>query len=525
MEIKVPTRQVQTGTQWVGDWSNSYYTLQRAQEASTVEPMSNSISINLNYIGKRNSDEASFSTITTHQVRFYKANWVQSERYYNNYQVSDYTGGFTTNKTGSASASFTVSGNAESANYTCTYDLPSDYVEGDLTNLIARVTSPSSVSVLSGYSTTIPESSINKANKTFIHGGHLKNNSGYSQNARIQVTFTYTAVTGQKQYTFEVPFGNYGGYNTTRIELSKSNPAEILSPKGGEVGIVNCYQSGSSDNSIQVTIVFKNNTNKNIPTVGFRIFYLGYYYIDEYTNTYTFALNDIEAYKDCEVLSTPLPSGITKVVCSPTGEEESSTATITAYSNSILDTTLVTAQVQVKPVMSIYAGNGNIPVMPSYENLSIVLPNTDLRIFEQTNSANNIYVNVGYYYNEYTESPIIESPVTVTASYNYTAEGAVYSEANGTLDFNKQIAYVNVRTQPNVGTLDDYRATAYSIWYRIRGTEDDIGKYGRVGFNYSQLQNTYTTYANVRFTGPCANGAWVNNAMVNYINFNGKRYP
>lgn len=165
--------------------------------------------------------------------------------------------------------------------------------------------------------------------------------------------------------------------------------------------------------------------------------------------------------------------------------------------------------------MSIYAGTGNISVMPSYENLSIVLPNTNLRIFEQTNGANNIYVNVGYYYNEHLRAPTIESPVTVTANYEYTAEGAVYSVANGTLGFSSQIAYVNVRTQPNVGTLDDYGAAAYSIYYTIRGTEDDIGKQGRIAFNYSRLQPTYTTYANVRF----------NNVLVNYINFNGKRYP
>lgn len=243
---------------------------------------------------------------------------------------------------------------------------------------------------------------------------------------------------------------------------------------------------------------------------------------NEYTNTYTFDEYGIEAYKDCTVLSNPLPSGIIKVVCSPTGEEESNTATITAYSNSILDTTLVTARVQVKPVISIYAGSGNISVMPQYENLSIVLPNEDLIIFEQVNNANNIYINAGYYYNERTSTPTIESPVTVTANYGYTA---VYSTAKGTLGFDNQIANVNVRTPPNVGTLDEYGATAYSIHYTIRGTEDDIGKQGRVEFSYSQLQPTYTTYANVRFTGPCANGAWANDALVNYINFNGKRYP
>lgn len=522
MVIEVPTRQVQTGTQWVGDWSNSYYTLKRAQEASTVESMSNSISIDLNYVGKRDSEEVLFYTFFDNNVTFYRDNWVQSEGNRSNYYVAHYTDGFTTTKVGSASANTVVNGNAEGANYTCTYDLPSDYAGGDLTSVTARVTNPTNGSVsVFDYNTTVSEHDINTITNTFTHGGHLKNTNSYSRNVTIQISFYYTAVAGQKTFTFEIPFGT----NATRIELNKDNPAEILSPNNGEVSIVNCYQSGSTDNSIQVTIIFKNNTGENITNVSFRVFYIEYYYINEYTNTYTINEHGIEAYKDC-VVSGPLPSGITTVICSPTGEEESNTATITAYSNSILDTiSSVKAQVQFKPVMSIYAGTGNISVMPSYSNLSITLPDNNLRIFEQVNNANNIYINAGYYYNEHTSTPTIESPITVTANYEHTTEGAVYSTANGSLSFTNQIAYVNVRTQPNVGTLDDYSATAYSIYYTIRGTEDDIGKHGRIAFNYSRLQPTYTTYANVRFTGPCANGAWANDVLVNYINFNGERYP
>ena len=64
----------------------------------------------------------------------------------------------------------------------------------------------------------------------------------------------------------------------------------------------------------------------------------------------------------------------------------------------------------------------------------------------------------------------------------------------------------------------------HNIYCIIIG-EEDIDKTDVVRFYYEYSTDSYTTYTNAHFTGPCANGAWVNNAMVNYINFNGKRYP
>lgn len=107
-----------------------------------------------------------------------------------------------------------------------------------------------------------------------------------------------------------------------------------------------------------------------------------------------------------------------------------------------------------------------------------------------------------------------------------------YSSASdsGTLPFSPDRMSFVSGTSPTSGpSLSRYPSVTWREW-DTSGSLDGDSVSCRYTFYYDYWTNTYidptyTTYANVKFTGHYSNGAVATNVNANYINFNGEVYP
>ena len=222
---------------------------------------------------------------------------------------------------------------------------------------------------------------------------------------------------------------------------------------------------------------------------------------------------------DLKVTSPTLPAGIDRVVPFSNG---STTAHVTAYANTIPGADIrVNITFNVNHPIDVKTGSGNIPVQSPYSNVIIHTANpgtTSVESYEQ--NEDNVYVKVIGRYDVFQGANQAPNSTIVTAAYDYTTR---YASATGSqyIYYNKyDIKDVYVYPNASVGTLVNwsYNESASpwpAISYTIEGEEKDIGRQGYITYKYDSLESIYTTYANVRF----------NDVLVNYINFNGKRYP
>ena len=74
----------------------------------------------------------------------------------------------------------------------------------------------------------------------------------------------------------------------------------------------------------------------------------------------------------------------------------------------------------------------------------------------------------------------------------------------------------------NFGSVS-YSTSGSTIYVNVSASSSGTAKVTANLRGYSSP--SYTTYADVRFTGYYANGAKANNVLANYINFNGEVYP
>lgn len=148
-------------------------------------------------------------------------------------------------------------------------------------------------------------------------------------------------------------------------------------------------------------------------------------------------------------------------------------------------------------------------------------PVTNASTYSRTVDSGSISVSTSATGYTATISKATTTPVdwSFYANYNYEEEETTY-KGEGNVTIPSYGSFVSVTT--NFGSID-YTIQSKRAYYTI--TADRAGT-ARVSANYSYyVSPSYTTYANARFTGPYANGAWANNVQVNYIYLNEERYP
>ena len=89
--------------------------------------------------------------------------------------------------------------------------------------------------------------------------------------------------------------------------------------------------------------------------------------------------------------------------------------------------------------------------------------------------------------------------------------------------------YIPSCSTGDIGSLSRYPSVEWRQ-YDTSGSLDGDSVSCRYTFYYDYWTNTYidptyTTYANVKFTGYYSNGAVATNVNANHINFNGEVYP
>ena len=103
---------------------------------------------------------------------------------------------------------------------------------------------------------------------------------------------------------------------------------------------------------------------------------------------------------------------------------------------------------------------------------------------------------------------------TVSSSYTrYQGSGSVYVPSSAS----------SFRFTSNKGGSFSYRKNGTTLSYSLNNVTSSGTAHVTVSYSYPVTD--YTTYADARFTGQYANGASAVNAQVNYIYFNGERYP
>lgn len=148
-------------------------------------------------------------------------------------------------------------------------------------------------------------------------------------------------------------------------------------------------------------------------------------------------------------------------------------------------------------------------------------PVTSASTYNRTVDSGNISVSTSATGYTATISKATTTPVdwSFYANYNYEEEETTY-KGEGHVTIPSYGSFVSVTT--NFGSID-YTIESKRAYYTI--TADRAGT-ARVSANYSYyVSPSYTTYANVKFTGHYANGASAVNVNANYINFNGEIYP
>lgn len=240
------------------------------------------------------------------------------------------------------------------------------------------------------------------------------------------------------------------------------------------------------------------------------------YYQTQYINSNGLDIDDL-------TITSSYPSGIDAIYRYSDG---TNTAYLTAYTNNKPSTDLkVDVSYNANHKFDVATGSVDIPVQYPYENVNI--HTTFGNVVSYTNNENSIHVELNNKVDTINAGSNASGKATVTATYNYINEYATVSDYQPIYDMDAR--NIKIHINPTVGTLVNWYITSgggyLRLYYTINGEKEDIGKEGRFKYSYEYPATTYATYADVRFTGPYANGASAINARVNYIYFNGERYP
>ena len=170
-----------------------------------------------------------------------------------------------------------------------------------------------------------------------------------------------------------------------------------------------------------------------------------------------------------------------------------------------------------------WTGSGSIDV--SGYGIASASTSSEYASLSYTDGGSTITASVSIPADEYSSNMY-----TVSVSPIYVYNGYSSASDSGTLPFSPDRMSFQSGTSPTSGpSLSRYPSVEWRQ-YDTSGSLDGDSVSCRYTFYYDYWTNTYidptyTTYANVKFTGYYSNGAVATNVNANHINFNGEVYP